>query len=111
MNTSQLVATERGLWLKPGPWISATALPTAWFVLPEPLGLLDRNAMQNKADQLDTGLDVDDARIEFISEDVVLLVYRATSRQEPAGTRFLCASTYKKGRRSWSLTHHQRTPV
>ena len=112
MNTNDIVKMERGLWLKPGPWIAGNALPTAWFVLPEPVGMTDRNLLQRThIESMATGLDVEDARIEFLSEETILLVYRAASRQAPAGTRFLCSSTYVKSRRSWSLAHHQRTPV
>jgi hypothetical protein len=112
MNTNELVKMERGLWLKPEPWLAGNALPNAWFILPQPIGITDRNMLQRThIESMATGLDVEDARIEFLSEDVVLIVYRAASRQAPAGTRFLCSSTYRKGRRSWSLTHHQRSPV
>ncbi|MFT6378188.1 MAG: hypothetical protein ACJATT_005874 [Myxococcota bacterium] len=112
MNTHEMVKTERGLWLSPSAWLAGNALPTAWFVLPEPVGLTDRNTLQrDHIASLATGLDVEDARMEFLSEKVILLVYRAASRQAPAGVRFLCSSTYVKGRRSWSLSHHQRNPV
>jgi len=111
MNTAQLVEIERGLWLKPGPWLAATALPRCWFALPDPIGLTDRNALQKQIGHMETGLDIVDARVELITDDVAILVYRASSRQEPSGPRYLCSSSYVKGRRSWSLAHHQRTRV
>lgn len=110
MDTNELVTMERGLWARPGPWLAATALPTAWFIVPG-MGLTDRNALQQHASELDTGLEVTDARVSFLTEDVVLIAYRATSRQKPAGDRFLCTSTYVKSLRSWNLAHHQRTAV
>jgi len=111
VSPADIIKIERGLWLKPGPWLQATAIPTCWFALPEPIGLTDRNALQKQVEHMATGLDITDARVEFLTDDIALLMYRATSRQEPAGSRFLCSSTYRKSRRSWNLTHHQRTVV
>lgn len=109
MDNKILLTAERGLWLKPGPWLAGNAKPTAWFVLPPPVGIIDRNRLQKNPEVLETGLTVEDVRIEYITEDVAQLTYRAQRRQAPSIVKYLCCSTYVKGRRSWSLVHHQRT--
>ncbi len=112
MNTAALIQMERGLWTGGDAWIRATALPSSWFVMPEPLGVIGIDAMEQIAHTAPKGFALNNMRMEQLAEDVILAVYRAsTTASAEVSEAYVCSSTYVLHRRRWRLAHHQRTPT
>lgn len=114
MRATDLITVERGFWLQGGAYYEANAAPDAWFLLPDPVGLVGLDgALRTVASGSRWGrVDLIDTRTLELSEHAMVLVYRAVARREGRDPyHALCASSYRLSKRRWLLAHHQQTPT
>ncbi len=114
MRATDLITVERGFWLQGGAYFLANAMPQSYFLLPEPVGLtgLDGALRRVASGSRWARVDILDARVEALTEDSVVLVYRARAyREDERPYHALVSSSYVRFKRRWRLVHHQQTPT
>ncbi|MGR3802683.1 DUF4440 domain-containing protein [Marinibacterium profundimaris] len=105
--------TERSFWLD-GPEVCESHLAeAACMVFPAPVGILTGTAINESLAEAPRWSEVEfDEESETVSQDTVVLAYRATgqSGDDDPYTAY-CSTTYVREGDAWKLLSHQQTPV
>jgi hypothetical protein len=110
----RLVELERGFWEADADYYDRNLAPDAVMVLPDPAGLMDRDAVVQAIGTSARWVDLrmDDVRMIRLGQDVAALAYRAAARRSDGGSPYtaLVTSVYARDAGAWKLVLHQQTP-
>jgi hypothetical protein len=110
----RLAELERGFWEADADYYDRNLAPDAVMVLPDPAGLMDRDAVIQTIGASSRWVDLrmDDVQMIRLGQDVAALVYQAAARRSDEGSRYtaLVTSLYARDAGAWKLALHQQTP-
>jgi hypothetical protein len=106
---------EEQFWLGGADFYERTLAPDALMVLPDPVGVLDRQATiaSIRAGARWQGVVFRDRHVVCPGPDVAMLVYAAVAHRgaDSANYAARCSSTYLRAAGQWQLVLHHQAPM